>query len=74
MHWVAIACLGLALAGSARAEGVPAFMNYQGVLLNGQGIPITNKVVTKVELDPDEAFADIDRTNNVWNAAGAGVS
>lgn len=34
----------------------------------------TNKVVTKVEIDPDQVFADIDRTNNVWNAAGAGVS
>ena len=34
----------------------------------------TSKVVTKVEIDPDEVFADIDRTNNVWNAAGAGVS
>jgi hypothetical protein len=34
----------------------------------------TNKVVTKVVLDPDEVFADIDRGNNVWSAAGGGVS
>lgn len=34
----------------------------------------TNKVLTRVELDPDEVFADIDRSNNTWNAAGAGVS
>jgi hypothetical protein len=27
------------------------------------------KKVVKVELDPDEAFADVDRTNNVWEAA-----
>ena len=29
----------------------------------------TDKQVVKVELDPDEAFADVDRENNVWEAA-----
>ena len=29
----------------------------------------SDKKVVKVELDPDEAFADIDRENNVWEAA-----
>ena len=28
----------------------------------------SDKNVVKVELDPDEAFADIDREDNVWNA------
>ena len=29
----------------------------------------SDKKVVRVELDPDEAFADIDRENNVWEAA-----
>lgn len=29
----------------------------------------TDKKVVKVELDPDEAFADVERENNVWEAA-----
>ena len=27
----------------------------------------TDKTVTRVELDPDQAFADINRENNVWD-------
>ena len=34
----------------------------------------TDKVVTKVVVDPNEVFADVNRDNNTWAAAGAGVS
>ncbi|HEX2205350.1 MAG TPA: M1 family metallopeptidase [Longimicrobium sp.] len=29
--------------------------------------------VTRVEIDPDHVFPDVDRTNNVWTPAGAGA-
>jgi hypothetical protein len=34
----------------------------------------TDKVVTKVVVDPNEVFADVNRENNTWSAEGAGVS
>jgi hypothetical protein len=30
----------------------------------------SSKEITKVVLDPDESFADIDRADNVWTASG----
>ena len=30
----------------------------------------SSKEITTVVLDPDEAFADIDRADNVWTASG----
>jgi len=32
----------------------------------------SGKELAKVVLDPDEAYADIDRSDNTWTAAGAG--
>jgi hypothetical protein len=32
----------------------------------------SQKAIARVVLDPDEAFADIDRSDNVWAAAGNG--
>ncbi|NND70860.1 MAG: M1 family metallopeptidase [Rhodothermales bacterium] len=34
----------------------------------------SDKVVAKVELDPDEAFADIDRSDNVWETPAIEVN
>ena len=41
-----LACCWLAGVGLARADGVPPFLNYQGVLANGDGQPLTNKNLT----------------------------
>ena len=34
----------------------------------------SNKKITKVELDPDEVFADVDRENNVWETPAIDVN
>jgi hypothetical protein len=43
---LAVAFGGLAAAGAARGDGVPPFINYQGVLKNAQGQSFSNQIVT----------------------------
>lgn len=43
---LAMACCWLTMVGGAGAQGVPPFINYQGVLADAQGQPITNRHLT----------------------------
>ncbi len=43
---MALAVVWLALPCGAQTKGVPPFINYQGVLSRGDGVPLTNQSVT----------------------------
>ena len=53
--------------GSVERFDLPADVWRDNELSFTKGF-FSNKNVVKVELDPDEAFADIDREDNVWDA------
>ena len=45
---------------------VPVTHWFTGALTADVRVPPTAGQVTKVEIDPDRGFPDMDRTNNVW--------
>ncbi len=59
--------------GTTEFVKIPADAWRQNELKHQYGF-FTDKVVTKVVVDPNEVFADVNRENNTWTAEGAGVS
>jgi len=51
--------------GSVERRTIPVDVWLQGHTQTTLSVP-TGAGVTKVEIDPDGSYADVDRDNNVW--------
>jgi hypothetical protein len=57
--------------GTAERIDLPVDVWRNNELVFTKGF-FSRKAIARVVLDPDEAFADIDRSDNVWVAAESG--
>jgi hypothetical protein len=59
--------------GQSTLLKVPADIWFGGKRTYVASVPLMGKTLRSISLDPDNRFQDLNRDNNVWVAASAGV-